>query len=794
VAGALRRFAAALAVVVALGAGWRVALLLGPQAPPLDADEAIVGLMARHVLAGESFPLFYYGQHYLGALEAWCAAAAFALLGESTVALRTVPLAFSLVAIALVGVLGARTVSPRAGLLAALLFAIPPSGLALWCLKARGGFIELVALGTAVLIAADRLFFAGGGPRAAAVLAGLLALGWWVNQQIVYYALPVLAWSVWRGRDHALVREWLPPLALGAVLAMVTLPVERPPTLGGRLLLGVAVASALLAVAAVLRRRGAGGGAWLLPVAALVAATADDLPLLAGRPGLESVAVIGLLAVAVLGASWGASEGIAAATAVAGALGVAILAWWSPRAPLYSLVPLGVVLPLVARRIAAEPHLRAATLGALVGGIPFAAGFASHGLAVFDVLRGTGGQGFAGQLGGFFTTSLPMLVGARPFWAELDFAPGLSLAVLAVYLASIPAFVAACGRRAGFLVAFLVGVPIVFATSGFGWFAREPRYLLPIYSVLFLVPAAAADRALERGRAWLGVLAIAALLAVHGATGLAVTGRDGGGFQLTEHERVARDHREVLDFLAVHGIERVYTSYWIGYRLAFESGERILASSFEQPATERIASHEHAVRRADSVAYLLPPSRARLVELALDGLGIGYRRESVAGYRILFDLERPGDERPARPLPLSPASLRASTSAEALPLAVDGELDTRWATHGPQRPGTWFEVRFDEPVALAWAALSVGDYRLDHPRGLEVRIEDGDGAWRTIASSARDPGLGYWLQGGRLELDLGGARASALRFVQTGVDEVFDWSIAEVRVWSAAGEGEGEPG
>jgi hypothetical protein len=36
---------------------------------PLNSDEAVVGLMARHILDGKR-PVFYYGQAYMGSLDA----------------------------------------------------------------------------------------------------------------------------------------------------------------------------------------------------------------------------------------------------------------------------------------------------------------------------------------------------------------------------------------------------------------------------------------------------------------------------------------------------------------------------------------------------------------------------------------------------------------------------------------------------------------------------------------------------------------------------------------------------
>src|SRR5947209_17711313 len=56
-----------------------------------DADEAVEGLMARHVLAGEH-PLFLWGQRYKGVPEIYLSAAVFRTAGSSVVALKAVTL------------------------------------------------------------------------------------------------------------------------------------------------------------------------------------------------------------------------------------------------------------------------------------------------------------------------------------------------------------------------------------------------------------------------------------------------------------------------------------------------------------------------------------------------------------------------------------------------------------------------------------------------------------------------------------------------------------------------------
>src|SRR5205085_3756775 len=54
---------------VAAGIALRVWLLRGPTGA-LDSDEAIVGLMARHIVHQHQFTTFYWGQHYGGSLTA----------------------------------------------------------------------------------------------------------------------------------------------------------------------------------------------------------------------------------------------------------------------------------------------------------------------------------------------------------------------------------------------------------------------------------------------------------------------------------------------------------------------------------------------------------------------------------------------------------------------------------------------------------------------------------------------------------------------------------------------------
>src|SRR5690349_24640541 len=65
-----------------------------------DSDQAIFGLMAKHIAEGRAFPVFMYGQTYILGVEAWLAAPLFLILGVSVAALKS-PLLIINVAIAL---------------------------------------------------------------------------------------------------------------------------------------------------------------------------------------------------------------------------------------------------------------------------------------------------------------------------------------------------------------------------------------------------------------------------------------------------------------------------------------------------------------------------------------------------------------------------------------------------------------------------------------------------------------------------------------------------------------------
>ena len=93
-----------------------------------ESDEAVVGLMARHINQGKPIPTFFYGQDYMGSLDAILVAGGFRVFGESIHAIRAVQMILYLLALATAYVLAySVTRNRRVAGMALLLLAIPTS-------------------------------------------------------------------------------------------------------------------------------------------------------------------------------------------------------------------------------------------------------------------------------------------------------------------------------------------------------------------------------------------------------------------------------------------------------------------------------------------------------------------------------------------------------------------------------------------------------------------------------------------------------------------------------------------
>jgi hypothetical protein len=178
-----------------------------------DSDEAVEGLMARHVLLGE-FPAFLWGQRYKGVPEVYLSSAVFRAAGSSVVALKAVTLACFVVFLCLNFRLVERVCSRSIAWTATAFFIAGPPSLVLWTLSGSAEIVMTLACGAVLLLAVDG-WTRSSSPRAL-VLAGVaLGLGLWVQQYILYYVVALaiaaaLETPGWRETSRRLLRERVP--------------------------------------------------------------------------------------------------------------------------------------------------------------------------------------------------------------------------------------------------------------------------------------------------------------------------------------------------------------------------------------------------------------------------------------------------------------------------------------------------------------------------------------------------------------------------------------------------------
>src|SRR5947209_2834711 len=177
----------------------------------IDGDEALVGIQAERVLHGD-FPIYFYGQAYMGSLEVYLIAIIFAITGPSVWALRTEPIILSLVLVWLTWKLAA-ALADAAHLpayakryfmiIAALLAAVPPLYDGVIEMRTYGGYIETFIIMLLLLLSALRLtqrWYSSASTREIAWrwagIGFLVGLGLWIYPLIAPGILTAALWML----------------------------------------------------------------------------------------------------------------------------------------------------------------------------------------------------------------------------------------------------------------------------------------------------------------------------------------------------------------------------------------------------------------------------------------------------------------------------------------------------------------------------------------------------------------------------------------------------------------------
>ena len=616
----------------------------------IDADEAIVGLMGKHILEGAEVPIFYYGQNYMGSLEAILVSYSFKLFGISNFSLKLVPFIFSILLIPLVYILGIKLGGNIVGFFAGLLTATPPYTLILWSSKARGGFIELIFLG---MVSYLFLFYFLNSKRENLKITfatGLiLGFGWWVNNQIIYYIAPI-----------------------GLCYLANALFVQKNNKLT------------------------------------------------------------------------------------------------------YTL-----------------KHLSTGLFSFFLGGSAFWIYNLKNEFISFQMLESAKEGKFIEHLSGFFSTALPIILGARRFWEEKNIFPFADLFVYVLYAAIFLLFTLLMLKNKHLklhlfsLLMFVLGSVLIFSMSKFGNLVKAPRYLLPLYPVIFLITAYVLKNVYNFNKT-LSFSIFGALLAINLTSSYYPKRAIAGEPIVYRFDRVQPNHNELIDFLRENNYKMVRTNYWIGYKLAFETNEEILFSVFQKPTQRRIKSYENKAKTLgkETLPFVLTPAQTPLVEIGLKTQGFQYRKTKVSNYIVIDNIEKKFGK--TKKINSSNIEVTSNFKNSSAINAIDGDRSTRWGSGTAQKPGMIFKAEFSTPTKLAGFKYDIGKFYPDKPRKLKIEIEDASGNIKTIFTQADYNKMNYLIESSySFSFFFKPQLANSITFTQLGSDPMFDWSIAELELYEA---------
>jgi hypothetical protein len=217
-----RRWGVVAAITILLAVVVRGALVAAGW-PGTDSDDATMGLMAKHIIAMGERPIFFYGQSYMGSIEAYAAALAFAFLGVSEFALKCgLILLYACFMVIMYGFL--IQITSRAWALAGeAILALGADEMLYHQLEAYGGYLETLIFGASLLALTCWLVRVQGEPRYARRSTwafagwGLAAgLGLWSDVLVAPFvvltagALALFCWPA--------VRRWGALLAVSCLL------------------------------------------------------------------------------------------------------------------------------------------------------------------------------------------------------------------------------------------------------------------------------------------------------------------------------------------------------------------------------------------------------------------------------------------------------------------------------------------------------------------------------------------------------------------------------------------------
>jgi hypothetical protein len=148
-----RRYPLLAAALILTAVTLRVALLRAGW-PGTDSDDSTMGLMAKHILTRGERPIFFYGQAYMGTIEAYLGALMFAVFGVSVFALKCGLVILYAAFLGIMYVLLSRLFNRAWALVGLALLSLGADDMLYHQLEAYGGYLETLCFGSLMIVVA----------------------------------------------------------------------------------------------------------------------------------------------------------------------------------------------------------------------------------------------------------------------------------------------------------------------------------------------------------------------------------------------------------------------------------------------------------------------------------------------------------------------------------------------------------------------------------------------------------------------------------------------------------------
>jgi len=378
---------------------------------------------------------------------------------------------------------------------------------------------------------------------------------------------------------------------------------------------------------------------------------------------------------------------------------------------------------------------------------------------------------------------------------------GLAIAILLPFRAYLPMLRMSLKNVDAtiLLVAMAVAAMFLFC-RGDRSASNNVRYVLPIVSALPVLLAAGLDRILTKSRVLFG--AMLAIVLAGQAWGNVALARLWSNPVVVERDIFLPDTTALRRFLLDRGIRHAYGNYWIAYRMSFESHEQVLcAEPYNQRFPGKPVKFLEEVQAATNVAYVYVTARrdgfsAEEFEEAMAQLGVTCTKTNVASFTVFHDFHLP-DEAPGttwRELPRDGWTVTASTNGARAAAVIDNSPWTSWSLGATQSPGASLTVDLGAVRRVGRMRIDMGAWPTDFPRGYRIRVSPDGVSWKTVAERTPIRWNLFWREnhpsflsqkGDYLTLPFTDADARMVELELTGANNRFDWSVAELRLFSA---------